>query len=396
MAKRRVGKKRTKLNTMKYNNFRLRPITIREANIVLELLKSYKIDIIYLGRHDNYKEVRFNHPDFNYSKYAIVKENDTSLWIETKYYEPKYRATRYICWLDDEMRPAISGLQCFNELQRWCFKAINAKNYHNADIDRLYDETTGRYVCSAGPLIGFNPRYEKQELHDVYEYDINSAYSAVMLDHIPNVNKPYFNQIIKKGQVGFILDEKCTMLTVPGCFAQVVFDLIELKPDQKKYINNLYNRKRLAVDELDKNTIKTQLNASIGYYQRYNPFIRAYIVHTCNNHIKALLDSDSVLWNTDAIFSLKRRPELELGTDIGQFKEKYIKRFAYIGNNYQIDYDIPKYRGIPKCWFIGKYDILKDTLPERCNKFVFNQTKSKLIANEVYYEKINESAKSSQ
>ena len=383
---------------MKYNNFRVKPITIREANLILELLKSYPtaIKIIYLSRYDNYKEAKLNIAGFSYTKYAIVKENDTSLWIETSYYEPKYRATRYICWLDDEIRPAISGLQCFNELQRWCFKAISAKKYNCALLDKLYDEVTGKYVCSAGPIIGYNPKYEKMELHDVYEYDLNSAYSSVMLDKIPDVNKPYFNSVVKKNQVGFMLDDSCSMIDKPGCYAQIVFDLIELSPKQKKYIENLYLKKEMAIDELEHDNIKTMLNASIGYYQRYNPFVRAYIVHECNRCIKNIIDDDTILWNTDAIFSLKRRPELELGAKIGQFKEVHIKRFAYVGNNYQIDYEIPKYRGIPKAWFIERYDILKDTLPERCNKFIFNKTKTKLIRNEEYYEKINKNAKSKE
>lgn len=383
---------------MKYNNFRIRPISIREANIILEILNSYKttIKIIYIGRNDNYKEIKYNIKDFSYTKYAIIKENDTSFWIETAYYEPKYRATRYVCWLDGTIRPAISGLQAFNKLQQYCFKAIHAKNYHWELLDRLFDSETGRYTCSAGPLVGYNPKYEHQDLYNVYEYDLNSAYSSVMLKKIPNINKPYFNQKLKKNQVGFILDEKCSMTTAEGCFAQILFDLIELSPKQKKYIENLYLKKEMAIDELEHDNIKTMLNASIGYYQRYNPFIRAYIVHSCNNYIKGLLDDDSVLWNTDAIFSLKRRPELELGTSIGQFKERYIKRFAYVGNNYQIDYEIPKYRGVPKGWFIGGYDILNDKLPDRCNKYKFDETKKQLVANEEYYEKINKSAKSEE
>jgi hypothetical protein len=65
---------------MKYNNFRIRPISIREANIILEILNSYKttIKIIYIGRKDNYKEIKYNIKDFSYTKYAIIKENDTS------------------------------------------------------------------------------------------------------------------------------------------------------------------------------------------------------------------------------------------------------------------------------------------------------------------------------
>lgn len=369
---------------MNYNNFRLRTITISEANSILEILKSYKIPIIFIGRADSYNEKKLAVKDFSYSKYAIVKENDSCIWIETKYYENKYKATRYICNLNEDNKPYIRGMQAFNKLQQYCFKAVPAMKYEWDRLNKMYDKETGRYVCSAAPIIGFNPDYEKQELHDVWEYDLNSAYSSVMLDKVPYVNEPHFYTKVKKGQVGFYLTDKLEMTEEVGAYAEVVFDLIELKPEQKKYILNLYEQKETAVDELDYNSIKLILNAGIGYYQRWNPFFRAYIVHKCNELIKSLQDDDTILWNTDAIFSLQRRPELATGAQIGQFKETYIKRFAYIGNNYQTDYDLPKYRGIPKAWYPDGWDILKDPVPKRCNKFIFDRDKLKIILNEEY------------
>ena len=370
---------------MKYNNFRRKTITITEANKILSLLKSLKIKIILLGPNDNIKSAKLI-KDFNYSKYAVVKENDSCLIIETKYYEPKYKATRYTCNLNEEKKAYISGQQVFCEFQKYCFKAVHAKTYKNQTIDKMLDPETGKYVFSAGPVIDYNQKYENQELFNVYEYDLNSAYSSIMLNGIPDVNHPKFNVKVKKGQVGFYLDNECSMTEKVGVVAEVVFDLIKLNDTQKKYIYNAYDKKLLAVDELEHNEAKLAMNAAIGYYQRFNPFIRAYIVHKCNNFILGLLDDDSVLWNTDAIFSLKRRPELELGTFIGQFKETKIKRFAYKGNNYQIDYEIPKYRGIPKAWFKDKkFDILKDELPKRCNKYLLDKTQLKLVINKEYY-----------
>ena len=369
---------------MNYNDFRQKTITIEEANIILEILKSYKIKLVFVGLNESYKEKKLSIKNFNYSQYALVCENDTTVWIETKYYEPKYKATRYICNLNGESKAYVRGLHAFNKLQQYCFKAMPAKKYNWPPIDRFFDEKTGRYVCSAGPIIGFNPKYERQELHDVYEYDLNSAYSSVMLKKIPYVNRPYFNTTVKKDQVGFYLTDKCDMTEQVGAYAEVVFDLIELKQDQKDYINRLYQKKEEAIDELDYNTIKLTLNAGIGYYQRWNPFLRAYIVHKCNELIKSLLDDDSVLWNTDAIFSLKRRPELELGASIGAFKEVHIERFAYIGNNYQINHDLPKYRGIPKIWFKKGWDILNDPVPKRCNRFVLDGSKMRLTKNKEY------------
>ena len=379
---------------MKYNNFKQKSITLKEANLILELLNYYNIEIVYIGINESYNEAKLAITGFNYTKYAIIKENEASLWIETRYYEPKCRAIRYICWLDGQKRPAISGLQAFAKLQQYCFKAKHVKNYNNPEIDRLYDDTTGKYIFSAGPIIGFNPKYENQELHDVWEYDIHSAYSSVMLHKIPDINHPQFNTVLKKNQVGFFLDDKCTMVKAEGCWAQVVFDLIELSDKQKEYIKKLYLRKEYAIDDDEKAECKLMLNASIGYYQRYNPFVRAYIVNECNRCIKAIIDDETILWNTDAIFSLKRRPELELGDKIGQFKEIHIDRFAYKGNNYQINFEKPKYRGKPNSWFKDGWNILTDPLPTRCNKFKLELNKMKITKNEEYYEKVNKSTES--
>ena len=375
---------------MEYNNFRKRCVDLNYINDILGLLINYKIPIIYVGPHEDYKKVKLEYKDFSYTKYAILKENEGCIWVETGYFEVKKKPTRYIFWLDGNVRPAFSGQQAFAELQRNCFKATHVKNYNYEPINRQFNHETGRYAFSAGPLIDYNRKYEGQNLYNVYEYDLNSAYSSIMLQHIPNVNKPYFNTYIKAHQVGFNLDDKCTMITTPGCFAEVVFDLIELNADQRKYIEKLYLKKEQAVSEEETAEAKLMLNASIGYYQRFNPFIRAYIVHKCNEFISGLLDDNSILWNTDAIFSLKRRPELELGNKIGQFKETFIFRFAYKGNNYQINNEKPKYRGICGWWFPEHWDILRDEVPERCNKYKLEN--NRIIENKEYYEKVNQKA----
>lgn len=377
---------------MKYENFRQIPIDVRIANSILGLLVNFKIHIIYIGRFDSYKQVKESYKDFNYTKYAIVKENDSNIWIETGYYEPKYKPTRYVCWLDGTVRPAISGLQAFNKLQQYSYRAMNAKNYNWEKLDRFWSSDLRKYTCSAGPIVDYNPKYENMDLYDIWEYDLNSAYSSIMLKSIPDVNNPIFGTTLKKGQVGFILDDKCTMLEVPGCYVDIAFNLIKLSNKQKEYIEKLYHNKELAVDELEYNEIKTLLNAGIGYYQKWNPFMRSYIVNKCNNVISDIKDDETVLWNTDAIFSLKRRPELPLGSNIGEFKEIHIKRFAYKGNNYQIDYELPKYRGIPKPWFPEGWNILTDDIPKRCNKYIFENCK--LVINKEYYEKVNKETKS--
>lgn len=370
---------------MKYNNFRQRVVDITEANKILSKLRYLNIQIIYVNRYRTTTEVKSSISDFNYQKYAVVKENDSKIFIETCYYEPKYRSTRYICNLNNETKAEVKGLQCFQKLQQYCFKARHANKYNWSELNAYYDKDTGRYLCSAKPIIGYNSKYEKQELHNVYEYDINSAYSSIMLKGIPNVNAPLFNHKLQAGQVGFFLDEDLTLVEKPGIICDIAFDIIPLRDDQKKYIQKLYDIKSTTTDSYTHDLVKLELNAAIGYYQRFNPFIRAYVIHKCNRVISSLLDDETVLWNTDAIFSLKRRPELALGAKIGEFKEIKIDRFVYSGCNYQINYEIPKYRGIPKAWFKDNpFDLLKDTLPQRCNKYRYDEIKAKLIKNKEY------------
>lgn len=372
---------------MKYNNFRSRAITIQEANLILEVIKNYGIKIIYLGLNDSYNEAKVRIADFNYSKYAIIKENDTNIFIETRYYEFGFKPTRYICWLDNVKRSAISGLQAFNEFQRHCFKAVNAADYDLPLLDKYWDGELRKYTCSASPLIDYNPKYQMQELHNVYEYDINNAYSSMMLKKIPDVNNPHFNCYLKPNQVGFFLDDKLTMVEYDTfVYAQVVFDLIELKPEQKAYLERLYLKKEMAQTDEEYNEAKLMANAAIGYYQKFNPFMRSYIVNKCNKRIKELLDDDSILWNTDAIFSLKRRPELEIGNKIGNFKEIVIDKFVYKGNNYQINDEKPKYRGVAKSWFPDGWNMLTDPVPKRNNIYLFDNKKYQLTINGDYWK----------
>lgn len=90
------------------------------------------------------------------------------------------------------------------------------------------------------------------------------------------------------------------------------------------------------------------------------------------------MDENTVLWNTDAIYTTKPL-ELDIGSNIGQWTVRIIDKLTVMGCNYQINTDIPTYRGIPKHWFeaferINKrpFDLNKDELPGRINKWFMN------------------------
>jgi hypothetical protein len=367
---------------MKYNNFRQRDISISEANKILKLLKDVGVKIIYVSDREDLELAKASIPEFNYSTYAIIKETKSHLWIETKYYEPKYKATRYICELNGELETRIKGQQAFASFQRCCLKVPHVREYGLEMVEKYFDEDLGKYTCSASPIVDYNKKYEdmKVEFKNVYEYDLNSAYSSIMLKSIPDLNNPIINAKLKEGQVGFYIDKDLKPITKVGAIVDVAFNLIELPKKSKDFILKLYNEKETAKTKTERAAAKQKLNFAIGYYQRYNPFLRAWIVHSCNKFVESLIDDDTIFWNTDAIFSLKRRPELTVGTSIGEFEEIYIKRLAMHNNNYQVNYELPKIRNIPKAWYKDGFDLMKDELPNRDNnryKFDLDQLKIK-------------------
>ena len=357
---------------------RKRIITLeQEVSELMALVDKYGLAVIKLGRGQPYKSYEqwcvANQVDrISLSTYMIIELKDTKLEITTRYYEKYFKygtPCTYIFDLNGEDIFSQSGLDCFKEFSK-AYKIPKAKEYNNDSLNRWLNEESNKYVCSASPILGYNKKYEKQELKDCYEYDLNSAYAATIMEKIPDLWNPTFATYpdmvkVNKGEIGFMLNDMLTMVE-PGNKADVKFKLIDTPDKLKAFLKKWYGIKKTSTG-LEKLKAKAMLNLPIGYCQRYNPFLRSYVVNTCNKVIKSLMDDETLFWNTDAIFTLNRRPELELGLEIGQFKEVKCDTLKYIGNVYQINDEDPTYRGISKAWFKAfekeygrKYDLLQD------------------------------------
>ena len=325
--------------------------SIAEVKRILKLINYYELNVVKVGIGGEYptlKQYLATHKNLGLSGNFIIEQKETQLLLTTKYYDGK--PTTYHFNLNEEEMFSISGLSCFTQFCR-CIKIPKAATYHNDQLDAWFNEEKGNYSCSASPLIGYNSKYEGEEILDVYEYDKNSAYASELIDKIPDLNKPIFrkDQKVKTGYVGFYIDDTLTLVEEGG-YADVTFPLIDTPKPVKDYCIRWYNRKQVAKGN-EKLEAKAMLNLPIGYCQRYNPFLRSYIVHKCNSRITEIIDKDTLFWNTDAIFSKTRRKDLPTGEEIGQFKEKHFKVVRYIGNSYQCDNEIPVWRGVPKQWF---------------------------------------------
>lgn len=374
--------------------------SVKEINKMFSLIKKYGLTPVKIGIGQKYKSLEAwkiaNKESVYLSQHIIIELKDTKLEITTRYYDYGVPCT-YIFDLNNEDIFKQSGLDCFKEFCK-AYKVPKAKTYQYNRLEQYYCEETGKYICSARPILDYNKKYEKQLLKDCYEYDLNSAYANTLLKQIPDLNKPIIakwpNQIkVKKDEIGFIIDDELSMVK-PGFMADIKFPLINTPQKLKDFLIKWYNKKKTATGNA-KLEAKAMLNLPIGYCQRYSPFLRSYVVNSCNDTIKAIIDENTLFWNTDAIFSKVRRPELELGTEIGQFKEIHCNTLSYVGNVYQINNEDPTYRGISKSWFKAfekengrKYDLLLDyDKPiSRINYYMLNWEELKVEVNKLWQE----------
>lgn len=334
---------------MGFSGKKYEAVSVKEMNEILKKIK-YTRHIIY--NHD----VGFDENGCKTTMKLNAWVNIKLTKVEVTFRDGETRQT-YICKLDNtEAVIGKTGMEVYRSMQR-CYKVPKYEYIKH----------------SASPLLYSNPKYEGKRIY-AYEYDLNSAYAAILLkDTFPDTSTRLKPGTVQKGEIGFTLD---LQLRHEGEHASVRFKT--MPSPYKEYVRKYYNIKSTTTDKDIKMTAKAMLNYGVGYWQKVNPYLRAYVVNSCNEYIESIMDENTILANTDAIFSLVERPELELGNEIGQWKvEKGI--FAYRGLNYQWGLEIPTYRGIPKSWFKDGWDILKDEIPHCGNVWKFDKQKFKLV-----------------
>lgn len=330
---------------------RIKYLNIEEFNKHLIFCKKYR-KIVF----DELMLFKFKYGSIG--MHAIIDDKLTN--VSLTYIDGSYVCT-YICRKDGLLREGdITGLSAYITLSRYYKVPHKEVNF------------------SASALLWYNERFVKTRQY-AYEYDINSAYANIMANYLfPNTEVESKTGIVNKNEIGF---DSNGNLIKEGEFALWKFPLME--SPFKKFAQVYFERKQKAKTEEIKQKSKNTINYAVGFLQRVNPFLRAYIVNSCNEKIKGLINEDYVLHcNTDAIVSTKKL-DLPLGTNIGEWKVKE-GMFAYIGHPYQWDMELPKYQGIPKGWFQPGWDILKDEIPHFGNVVEFNYRK--IILEEVKYE----------
>lgn len=248
----------------------------------------------------------------------------------------------------------------------------------------IFDKINKKIIQSARPILGYNPKYNMSE-HKVYVYDLNSAYANILQDKIIDTYHWRENSKVRANEIGFIFDDDLT-LVYPGGEADRVYPLID--SPFKEYVTKWYKIKKNAPKgSKERAEAKAYLNYLVGCWQNHNPFLRAYVVNSCNKVILDLLHKygDKIcMWNTDAIYSTEPL-DLPIGQEIGQFKIEYEGLFRQSGNTYQkVDIDEVSFRGVSKCLFKKGYNILTDPLPKHIFPYEYDMDTQTLIKNKLF------------
>ena len=294
----------------------------------------------------------------NQTKNLTVEEFN-SLLDEIDYTKPEIKVSKctvsftfsgvkYNCSLTGEIKhiPNCGNIwRQFNKLTEKSYELPNKEKYGYRKV-KLQDGTIKVHWKLKDPG---NYWYVKESASrqwlKCYSYDINSAYSYAMLQPLPDTSvEPRLNCILKEGEIGFYNDGSATK--EPGAYVEYAFPLKKYNFDI--YVNTYYEKKKLSEGEKRK-LWKEFLNVPSGMIQRYNIFIRLGMLYNAAEYIKPFQDEDTVYCNTDSIVSLKRRTDLPIGNELGQFKEEHVNEdFKFIGSGqYQWGSEC-HYKGVPR------------------------------------------------
>ena len=370
---------------------------------ICELNHEYRYEVDGVAHRTSLKESSFVFDSNRYYKlttmYVVDKEDKKTGKI--KYLDiTEEGINKYVCtWIFDKTGENAVNIHP-SKVARMTYKLYDFREEVNVDKNHClftFDQE-GRVLESAKPILGFNPKFDKTE-HNAVVYDLNSAYAAVLCDKIIDTKRRKLYSNVKVGEVGFRLNSDLDLVEA-GSFADVVFPLID--SPYKEFAEKWYKIKKTAPkNSKERVEAKSILVIMVGLWQLHNPFMRAYVVNTCNKRIEYYLNKypDKItMWNTDAIYATEHIKELDdlVGDDIGQFKVEYEGLLRQSGFNYQkVEINQVVYRGVlnQAFKFDQNFNLLTDNLPKAILPFTKDPNCSRVIKNQEFYNEETEEIK---
>ena len=169
--------------------------------------------------------------------------------------------------------------------------------------------------------------YDYAICYDVNKSFFNACNNLMPTEMLREVSNP------EEGEVGFLLSG--TPVIGPSDKLCAFVFRLERHKGLDRYVDIYKKKFDMVKTSEEKQYLKDQINMSIGNLANHNPFLRNMIVWYSNQFIESKVDENTIWSNTDSIVSTVRRPDLEVGKEIGKFKIQHEGEFIQAVTGYQ-------------------------------------------------------------
>lgn len=299
---------------MQYRNHRREQILQKDDfnNLINEAEKNTVLLMIKEGQ-----DIKKTIDIYGLTYYSYLKICPKNVHLCYKRPNAKY-GVEYIFTLDGKKTCLITGSEFYAYLRKCGKEQVPtfeemSERLQFITMDRIGKSSENKFMNIQSGILWSNEKYKKKRIY-FYSYDINSAYASCIYNKIPDTSDySGVYRELEKDEIGFIFGSSLTLVTEG--YADICFKLVDTNDKLKKFLSRWYLRKQNKEDGA-----KECLTYAFGYLQYKNPYLRAYIVELCNQKMMRLMNDDTILVNTDCIWTTKPIDILELGTNMGQYK----------------------------------------------------------------------------
>ncbi len=225
------------------------------------------------------------------------------------------------------------GRDAFKEANFWCSIYGEELDYPKNKEFVVYHDDDKDIVAYMYHYSNTDPELRNTWQKHCYGYDMNSCFPYFLTKPLPFGDIIRTNDIVNDGELGFNGDKsmhnkESMRLALPGDRAKYIFKA-KVYRGLTEFAKSWYlKKKNLEGDERDE--AKLILNALIGNMKYHNIFIRITVLEYARLYMESLKDENTLVQTVDSIVSLKPRTDLDIGTELGQFKCDHTdKSFIY-------------------------------------------------------------------
>lgn len=321
-------------------------LVLEEINKILPILKGRKIKYVRPNKSEVLCDDIYMYSDGQFNIHILYKDYNT----ETKKWKAKHLVIDSFTpdqIVEDELdglgRLGIKTLKTYCSLYKEDFEFE-----HNSDFV-IYDDDDVNIVANMYYYIDKMIKRNEWISH-CYGYDMNSCYPYFMTKPLPYGNIIRENDFVQEGELGFswnitIKGDKSLVMNLPGEYACYIFKT-KIYQGFVDWANTEYSIKLNAKDTGYYDLIKKKYNAVIGNMKYHNIFIRIAVLEYAYKYMESLKDEHTIMQTVDSIVSSVPRPDLDIGDNLGQFKEEHkdepfifkkqsIKKWLYSDTSYK-------------------------------------------------------------